>query len=81
MIPGYEGVSASLIKELGLDEPEMPVRLGFALPGEKINFSTKASVVGGDEDPGDYVKTLYLVCFTREGIYLWLRAAVCPRRS
>ncbi|MBQ9410947.1 MAG: hypothetical protein IJU21_05000, partial [Bacteroidales bacterium] len=39
VIPGYEGVSASLIKELGLDEPEMPVRLGFALPGEKINFS------------------------------------------
>ena len=77
VIPGYEGVSASLIKELGLDEPEMPVRLGFALPGEKINFSTKASVVGGDEDPGDYVKTLYLVCFTREGIYLgWRKASL-----
>lgn len=75
--PGYEGVSASLIKELGLDEPEMPVRLGFALPGEKINFSTKASVVGGDEDPVDYIKTLYLVCFTREGIYLgWRKASL-----
>ena len=75
VIPGYEGVSASLIKELGLDEPEMPVRLGFDLPGEKITFSTKASVVGGNEDPSDYVKTLYLVCFTREGIYLGWRKA------
>lgn len=77
VIPGYEGVSASIIKELGLDEPEMPVRLGFALPGEKISFSTKASVVGGNEDPADYVKTLYLVCFTREGIYLgWRKASL-----
>lgn len=77
VIPGYEGVSASLIKELGLDEPEMPVRIGFDLPGEKISYATKASVVGGDEDPGDFIKTLHLVCFTREGIYLgWRRASL-----
>ncbi|MBR1887500.1 MAG: hypothetical protein IJ813_03435 [Bacteroidales bacterium] len=75
-VSGYKGVSASLVKELGLDEPDMPVRLGFDLPGEKISFSTKASVVGGTEDPSDYIKTLYLVCFTREGIYLGWRKAV-----
>jgi hypothetical protein len=77
VIPGYEGVSASLIKELGLDEPEMPVRIGFDLPGEKISYATKASVVGGDEDPGDFIKTLHLVCFTKEGIYLgWRKASL-----
>ena len=77
VIPGYEGVSASLVKELGLDEPEMPVRLGFDLPGEKITFSTKASVVGGNEDPSDFIKTLHLVCFTKEGIYLgWRKASL-----
>ena len=77
VIPGYEGVSASLIKELGLDEPEMPVRLGFDLPGEKITYSTKASVVGGDEDPSDFIQNLYLICFTKEGIYLgWRKASL-----
>jgi len=64
-----------IVKELGLDEPEMQVRIGFDLPGEKMTFSTKASVVGGDEDPSDYIKTLYLICFTREGIYLGWRKA------
>ena len=75
VIPGYEGVPTSLIKELGLDEPEMPVRIGFDLPGEKITYTTKASLVGGDEDSNDFIKTLHLVCFTREGIYLGWRSA------
>ena len=74
--PGIEDVSPSLVRELGLDEPEMPVRIGFDLPGEPVIApETKASVSGGDEDPNEYIKTLYLVCFTREGIYLgWRRA-------
>ena len=70
VVPGYEGVSASLIKDLGLDEPEMPVRLGFDLPGEKITYSTKASVVGGEENTSNFIQNLYLICFTKEGIYL-----------
>ena len=76
--PGIEGVSPSLVRELGLDEPEMPVRIGFDLPGEPVIApETKASVIGGDEDPNEYIKTLYLVCFTREGIYLgWRRASL-----
>ena len=75
-IPGYEGVSPQLIRDLGLDEPEMQVRLGFELPGEQpAGPSTKASVVGGTEDPSDYIKTLHLVCFTKEGIYLGWRQA------
>ena len=74
--PGYEGVPAQLVRELGLDEPEMPVRLGFDLPGEApIDPSTKASVVGGDETPSNYIQTLHLVCFTKEGIYLGWRQA------
>lgn len=74
--PGYEGVSPELVHELGLDEPEMPVRIGFVLPGEDPSDpSTKASVVGGNEDTTDYIKTLHLVCFTREGIYLGWRIA------
>ena len=75
-LPGYEGVSPELVHELGLDEPEMPVRIGFVLPGEDPSDpSTKASVVGGNEDKTDYIKTLHLVCFTREGIYLGWRIA------
>ncbi len=67
--PGYEGVSPQLVRELGLDEPEMPVRIGFLLPGEKpVDPSTRASIVGGEEDSADYIKTLHLVCFTKEGI-------------
>lgn len=74
--PGYEGVSPQLVRELGLDEPEMPVRIGFLLPGEKpVDPSTRASIVGGEEDPADYIKTLHLVCFTKEGIYLGWRPA------
>ena len=75
-VPSFAGVSPELVKELGLDEPEMPVRIGFDLPGEAEDPSTKASIVGGDEDPNDLVKTLYLICFTREGIYLGWRKAV-----
>lgn len=71
----YGNISPELVKELGLDEPEMPFCLGFDLPGEKITYSTKASVVGGTEDPTDFIKTLYLVCFTKEGIYLGWRQA------
>ena len=75
--PGYEGVPAQLVRELGLDEPEMPVRIGFDLPGETPSGpATKASVVGGEEDPTDYIKTLHLICFTKEGIYLGWRQAV-----
>lgn len=73
--PGYEGLSPDLVRELGLDEPEMPVRIGFALSGEQISYGTKASVVGGDEDPTDYVQTLHMACFTKEGIYLGWRQA------
>lgn len=75
-VPSFAGVSPELVKELGLDEPEMPVRIGFDLPGEAEDPSTKASIVGGDEDQNDLVKTLYLICFTREGIYLGWRKAV-----
>ena len=76
VIPGYEDVPASLIKELGLDLPEMPVRLGFDLPYEDpIVHETKASIVGGGEDPDEYIKSLHLVCFTKEGIYLGWREA------
>lgn len=74
--PGYEGVPAQLVRDLGLDEPEMPVRLGFDLPGEKpVDPKTRASVVGGDENSSNYIQSLYLVCFTREGIYLGWRLA------
>ena len=74
--PGYEGVPARLVRELGLDEPEMPVRIGFDLPGEApAGPATKASVVGGDEDSSNYIETLHLVCFTKEGIYLGWRKA------
>ena len=73
---GYEGVSPDLVKALGLDEPEMPVRLGFDLPGEVVQEeATKASVVGGTENPDDYITTLHMVCFTRDGIYLGWREA------
>lgn len=76
VIPGYEGLSASLVKDLGLDEPEMPVRLSFDLPYEDpIDPETKASIVGGTEDPAEYIKSLHLVCFTKEGIYLGWREA------
>ena len=77
VVPGYEGISASLVKELGLNEPEMPVRLGFDLPGEKITYSTKASVVGGEENTSNFIQNLYLICFTKEGIYLgWRKASL-----
>ena len=76
-LPGYEGVSKQLVHELGLDEPQMPVRIGFDLPGEPaVDASTKASLVGGDEDPTDYIKTLHMLCFTRDGIYLGWRQAI-----
>ena len=71
----YGNLPPELVKELGLDEPEMPFCLGFDLPGEKISYSTKASVVGGIEDSSDFIKTLHLVCFTKEGIYLGWRQA------
>ena len=65
-----------LEKELGLDLPEMPVRLGFDLPYEDpIGPETKASIVSGEEDPAEYIKSLHMVCFTKEGIYLGYREA------
>lgn len=72
-----------LERELGLDEPEMPVRLGFDLPGEAPRDpSTKASIVGGEEDTDEYVKTLHMVCFTKEGIYLgWREASLIGSES
>lgn len=75
--PEPEGqIPASLVQELGLDEPEMPVRLGFDLPGEQpLDPTTKASLVGGVEDPDEYVKSLHMACFTKEGIYLGYRVA------
>ena len=75
--PEPEGqIPASLVQELGLDEPEMPVRLGFDLPGEQpLDPTTKASLVGGVEDPAEYVKSLHMACFTKEGIYLGYRVA------
>ena len=75
MLSPSGGIAPELVKELGLDEPEIPFRLGFDLPGEKISYSTKASMVGGTEDPTDFIKTLHLVCFTKEGIYLGWRQA------
>jgi hypothetical protein len=52
---------------------EIPMRLGFNLIGEKPDAKTKASIVGGDEDPTDFVKSIYMLCFTKEGIYLGYR--------
>ena len=73
-IPGADW--ASLVQELGLDEPEMPVRLSFDLPYEDpVDPETRASLVGGGEDPAEYIKTLHMVCFTKEGIYLGRRQA------
>ena len=60
--PGLEGVPAKLVRELGLDEPEMPVRIGFDLPGESAaRPATKASVVGGEEDTNNYIQEECLV--------------------
>ena len=61
--------------EVLADGKEMPVRLGFNLFGEKPSANTKASIVGGDEDPTDFVKTIHMLCFTKEGIYLGYRKA------
>ena len=71
-----EPLPQSLVKELGLDEPEMPVRIGFDLPYEKpLDPETRASIVGGIEDPSEYVKNLFMICFTHDGIYLGWRQA------
>ncbi len=62
--------------ELGLDQPEIPVCLGYDMPFESaIDPTTKSSVVGGVEESSEYVKTLHMVCFTKEGIYLGKRQA------
>ena len=53
-----------------LNAGEMPFRLGFNLVGEKPAPKSKVSIVGGDEDPSDFVKTITMLCFTKEGIYL-----------
>ncbi len=62
----------------GEEDGEVQVRIGFDLPGEEplsSDAATRASVVGGTEDNTEYVKTLYMVCFTRDGIYLGYRQA------
>ena len=76
--PGYEGVPEGLIRELGLNEPEMPVRIGFDLPGEEVRTpETRASIIEGKENPSDFIRTLHMVCFTKEGIYLgWRKASL-----
>lgn len=56
-----------------LNAGEMPFRLGFNLVGEKPAPKSKVSIVGGDEDPSDFVKTITMLCFTKEGIYLGYR--------
>jgi hypothetical protein len=56
-----------------LNAGEMPFRLGFNLVGEKPAPKSKASIVGGEEDTRDYVKTITMLCFTKEGIYLGYR--------
>ena len=56
-----------------LSAGEMPFRLGFNLVGEKPDPKSKASIVGGDEDATDFVKTITMLCFTKEGIYLGYR--------
>jgi len=77
LYPQYPGVSAELIHELGLDEPEMPVRLGFDLQEDvSTEPGTRASLVSGTEDPDEFIKDMYMVCFTKEGIYLGWRKAV-----
>lgn len=66
----------ALERELGLDQPEIPVLLGYDMPFEDMSTpTTKVSVVGGAEDPTEYVKNLHMVCFTKEGIYLGKRQA------
>ncbi|MBO4670593.1 MAG: hypothetical protein J5640_01955 [Bacteroidales bacterium] len=73
----YPGVPAETIHELGLDEPEMPVRIGFYLQeDETAGPGTRSSIVGGTEDPSEFIKDMYMVCFTKEGIYLGWRKAV-----
>ena len=68
---------SDLERELGLDEPEMPVCLGFDLPFEDPRDpETRASIVGGTEDPDEYIRTLHMACFTKDGIYLGWRQAV-----
>lgn len=72
-----EPLPQTLVTDLGLDEPEMPVRIGFDLPYEKpLEAGTRASIVGGEEDPDEYVKNLYMICFTHDGIYLGWRQAI-----
>ncbi len=57
----------------GVPEGEIPVRIGYSYSGAPVP-STKASVVGGEES-GNWVKDLWMLCFTKEGIYLGYRKA------
>ena len=78
LYPQYPGVPAETIHELGLDEPEMPVRLGFYLQEDDTGVpGTRSSIVGGIENPSEFVQDMYMVCFTKEGIYLgWRKASL-----
>lgn len=60
---------------VGEDTP-MQVRIGFDLPGEYGEPATRASVVGGHEYSPNLVQRLFMLCFTKEGIYLGYREAV-----
>lgn len=52
---------------------DMAVRLGYALFESEKTQGTRASIVGGDENPSNYIHDMWLLCFTHEGIYLGSR--------
>ena len=56
----------------GVPEGDIPVRIGYSYDGQGL--PTKVSVVGGEES-GNWVKDLWMLCFTKEGIYLGYREA------
>jgi len=73
------------------DEEEMPVRIGFLADVDATDLAvtralreaqTRQSVVGGNEgtlnsttNKTNLITTLYMLCFTKEGIYLGYRKA------
>jgi len=73
------------------DEDDMPVRIGYLLTNENLKVgdkpetrasSTNTSVVGGEEgylnttnNKTNLVKSIHMLCFTVEGIYLGYRQA------
>ena len=67
------------------DGCDMAVRIGYNLferPTENglstnrdASLQTRASIIGGDEDANNYINQLWMLCFTKEGIYLGYRMA------